>query len=70
MSLIHGSSFYFLPPRVEVLIFLNVLDLISWVLEGPGPEKDRHPFLLSQVLSYLLTNLFLKRESLRFVKFV
>lgn len=70
MSLIHGSSFYFLPPRVEVLIFLNVFDLISWVLEGPGPEKDRHPFLLSQVLSYLLTNLFLKRESLRFVKFV
>ena len=67
VSLILGSSFYFLPPQVDVLIFLKVFDFISCVLEGPGPENDLHPFLLSLYLSYQLWSLFLKTDSFQFV---
>jgi len=66
--LIQGSiCFYFFPPQVEFLIFLNVFDLISYVFDGPGPEKDRHPFLLNLVLSYQLISLFFMSLSLRLV---
>lgn len=55
----------FLDPQVDVHIFLNVFDLSSCVLEGPGPENERCPFLEIQDHSYRLYS-FLRSEYFQF----